>query len=76
MNWISLTMDFDFLRYLELQGTHMVALKPSGIFWTKFVDLAHSASADTYGAAGQSYLILIADNPPQNLDSIAEGTQI
>ena len=39
--WIKifLTMDFDFLRYRGLQGTHMDALKPSGIFWTKFVDL-------------------------------------
>ena len=39
--WIKifLTMDFDFLRYRGLQGTHMDAWKPSGIFWTKFVDL-------------------------------------
>ena len=45
--WIKifLTMDFDFLRYRGLQGTHMDAWKPSGIFWTKFVDLQQCAPA-------------------------------
>ena len=38
-----LTMNFDFLGYRGFQGTHMDPLKPSGIFWTKFVDLTHSA---------------------------------
>ena len=43
--WIKifLTMDFDFLRYRGLQGTHMDAWKPSGIFWTKFVNLQQCA---------------------------------
>ena len=39
--WIKifLPLDFDFLRYRRLQETHMDAVKPSGIFRTKFVDL-------------------------------------
>ena len=43
--WIKifLTMDFDFLRYRGLQGTHIDAWKPSGIFWTKFVNLEQGA---------------------------------
>ena len=38
-------MNSDFLRYRGLKGTHMDALKPSGIFWTKFVDLQQCAAS-------------------------------
>ena len=37
-------MNFDFLGYRGLQGTHMDAWKPSAIFWTKFVDLQQCAA--------------------------------
>ena len=34
-----LTMQYNFLGYRGLQGTHMDALKPPGTFWTKVLDL-------------------------------------
>ena len=35
-----LTMQYNFLGYRGLKGTHMDGLKPSGIFGTKLLDLA------------------------------------
>ena len=32
-----------------IQGTHMDPLKPSGIFWTKFVDLEQGVALDWLG---------------------------
>ena len=45
-------MDYDILGYRGLQGTHMDAVKPPGIFWTKFVDLAHSAAVELFKNSG------------------------
>ena len=56
--WIKifLTMDFDFLRYRGLQGTHMDAWKPSGIFWTKFVDLQQCAPPPLISCSSQLFI--------------------
>ena len=50
MIWNFLTLYFDFLRYRGIYGNHMEALKSSGIFWTKFFDLAHSAPSRSLAA--------------------------
>ena len=43
-------MDFDFLRYRGLQG------KPSGIFWTKFVDLQQCAPPPLISCSSQLFI--------------------